>query len=117
MTDVHLKEHRRAIWLRRVRALQGSLCSPNSLDDRQATLVGALTPEAITMLGKVFRTLYVVEPSNVNLYRYLKKPSTFVADLAYFSVKVNRNQVENDELLTDSDLKAIPRVLEIASGA
>jgi hypothetical protein len=110
MTETELSRIRQSIWERSVRALYDSF-SLSSLDPVRAAAVAKLLDDVKTLVRKVFRTVHVVEPGELNLDLYLNEHEVFIEDLACYSVKLIRNQVKREYLLDDQDLAALPKLL------
>lgn len=110
VTETELNRLRESIWQRTARAIYESL-RLSSLDTDRAAAVAKLPEDVKTLIRKVFRTVHFVEPSELNLDRYLNDQQEFIKDLAFYSVKVERNQVCYEDLLDDQDLAALPKLL------
>ena len=110
VTETGLNKIRQSIWERCMRALNDSL-SLSSLDPDRAAAVEELPEDVKTLIRKVFRTVQVVEPSELNLDRYLNAHKVFIEDLAHYSVKLLRDQVDCEYLLDNQDLAAMPKLL------
>ena len=110
MTETELRRIRQSIWERSVRALYDSF-SLSSLDPDRAAAVAKVPDDVKTLVRKVFRTVHVVEPGELNLDRYLNEHNVFIQDLAHYSVKFLRNEVAREYILDDQDLAALPKLL------
>jgi len=110
VTETELNRIRQAIWERCMRALKDSL-SLSSLDLDRAAAVEELPEDVKTLIRKVFRGVHAVEPSGLNLDRYLNEHEVFIQDVAHYSVKFQRNEVTREYLLDDQDLAALPKLL------
>jgi hypothetical protein len=93
-----------------MRALNDSL-SLSSLDPDRAAAVEELPEDVKTFIRKVFRGVHAVEPSELNLDRYLNEHKVFIQDVGHYSVKFLRNEVTREYLLDDQDLAALPKLL------
>jgi len=85
--------------------------SLSSLNPDRAAAVEELPEDVKTLIRKVFRGVHAVEPSELNLDRYLNEHKVFIQDVAYYSVKFLRNEVTREYLLDDQDLAALPKLL------
>ena len=110
VTETELNRIRQSIWERCMRALNDSL-SLSSLDPDRAAAVGELPEDVKTLIRKVFRGVHAVEPSELNLDRYLNEHKVFIQDVAHYSVKFLRDEVTREYLLDDQDLEALPKLL------
>jgi hypothetical protein len=110
MTETELRRIRQSIWERSVLALYDSF-SLSSLDPDRAAAVAKVPDDVKTLVRKVFRTVHVVEPGELNLNRYLNEHKVFIQDVAHYSVKFLRNEVTREYLLDDQDLAALPKLL------
>ena len=110
MTETELRRIRQSIWERSVLALYDSF-SLSSLDPDRAAAVAKVPDDVKTLVRKVFRTVHVVEPGELNLDRYLNEHKVFIQDVAHYSVKFLRNEVTREYLLDDQDLAALPKLL------
>lgn len=108
IAEIDLNRIRLRIHERSMRAMYESLFD-SALDEERATVVAKLPDDVRRLIRKVFRTLYIFEPSQLNQYRYLSEDKTFIQDLAHYSVKFQRNQVTHENLLTTEDLAALPK--------
>ena len=110
VTETELSRIRQSIWERCIRALNDSL-SLSSLNPDRAAAVEELPEDVKTLIRKVFRGVHAVEPSELNLDRYLNEHKVFIQDVAHYSVKFLRNEVTREYLLDDQDLAALPKLL------
>jgi hypothetical protein len=55
--------------------------------------------------------VHFVEPSDLNLDRYLNEHKLFIEDLAFYSVKLLRDGVDREYILDEPDLAALPKLL------
>jgi len=108
MTESDPNRIRLRIQERSMRAMYESLFD-SALDEERAAVVAKLPDDVRRLIRKVFRTLYILEPSQLNQYRYLSEDKTFIQDLAYYSVKFQRSQVVHENILTTEDLAALPK--------
>jgi hypothetical protein len=108
MAEIDLNRIRLRIHERSMRAMYECLFGP-ALDEERAAVLAKLPDDVRRLLRKVFRTLYIFEPSQLNLDRYLSEDKTFIQDFAHYSVKFLRSQVAHENLFTTEDLAALPR--------
>ncbi len=108
MTEDEVKRIRQIVWQRTARAIYESLCL-SSLDPGHAAVLAKLPEDVKTLTRKVFRTVHFVEPSDLNLDRYLNEHKVFIEDLAFYSVKLLRDGVRRENLLDEQDLAALPK--------
>jgi hypothetical protein len=110
VTETELNRIRPSIWELCMRALFDSL-SLSSPDPDRAAVVEKLPEDVKALIQKVFRGVHAVEPSELNLDRYLNEHKVFIQDVAHYSVKFQRNEVTREYLLDDQDLAALPKLL------
>ena len=110
VTETELNRIRQSIWERCTRALFDSL-SLSSLDPDRAAAAEELPEDVKALIQKVFRGVHAVEPSALNVDRYLNEHKVFIQDLAHYSVKFLRNEVTREYLLDDQDLAALTKLL------
>src|SRR5215467_1751392 len=79
VTETGLNKIRQSIWERCMRALFDSL-SLSSLDPDCAAAVVELPEDVKALIQKVFRGVHAVEPSALNVDRYLNEHKVFVQD-------------------------------------